>query len=100
MLFQEFLYSGNFNGAIPNYYNYQRVKNGILDTATTYATTQTVDDAIDWMESNPEASKEEYAAKHKAVEQVANPIIRRFYSRGDGDPKAQEDMSDFEDDEL
>jgi arylsulfatase A-like enzyme len=45
------LYSGNFNGAIPNYYNYQRVKNGILDTITTYATTQTVDDAIDWMDT-------------------------------------------------
>ena len=59
-----------------------------------------IDDAIDWMESNPEASKEEYVEKRKAVEQVANPIIRRFYSRGVGDPKAQEDMSDFEDDEL
>jgi endoplasmic reticulum chaperone BiP len=40
-----------------------------------------IDDAIDWMESNPEASKEEYVEKHKAVEQMANPIIRRFYSR-------------------
>lgn len=45
------LYSGNFNGAITNYYYYQRVKNGILDTITTYATTQTVDDAIDWMDT-------------------------------------------------
>ncbi len=45
------LYSGNFNGAIPNYYNYQRVKNGILDTVTTYATTQTVNDAIDWLDT-------------------------------------------------
>ncbi len=45
------LYSGNFNGAIPNYYNYQRVKNGILDTVTTYATTQTVNDAIAWMDT-------------------------------------------------
>lgn len=45
------IYSGNFNGAIPNYYNYQRVKNGILDTVTTYATTQTVNDAIAWMDT-------------------------------------------------
>ncbi len=45
------LYSGNFNGAIPNYYNYQRVKNGILDTVTTYATTQTVNDALAWMDT-------------------------------------------------
>ncbi len=45
------LYSGNFNGAIPNYYNYQRIKNGVLDTVTTYATTQTVNDAIGWMDT-------------------------------------------------
>jgi endoplasmic reticulum chaperone BiP len=55
-----------------------------------------IDDALDWMESNPEADKEEYIEKRKAVEQVATPIIRRFYS---GDPKAN-DMSEFEDDEL
>lgn len=45
------LYSGNFNGAIPNYYNYQRVKNGLVDTVTTYATTQTVNDAIGWLDT-------------------------------------------------
>ncbi len=45
------LYCGNFNGAIPNYYNYQRVKNGMIDTVTTYATTQTVNDAIAWMDT-------------------------------------------------
>lgn len=44
-------YSGNFNGAIPNYYNYVRVTNGTIDTVTTYATTQTVNDAISWMDS-------------------------------------------------
>ncbi len=45
------LYSGNFNGAIPNYYYYQRVKNGLVDTVTTYATTQTVNDAIGWLDT-------------------------------------------------
>jgi len=44
-------YSGNFNGTVQNYYNYQRVKNGILDTVKTYATTQTVNDAIGWMDT-------------------------------------------------
>lgn len=44
-------YSGNFNGAIPNYYRYPRVKNGVLDTVTTYATTQTVNDAIGWLDT-------------------------------------------------
>lgn len=45
------LYSGNFNGAISNYYNYSRVKNGEVDTVLTYATTQSVNDAIDWMDT-------------------------------------------------
>jgi len=51
------LYSGNFNGAISDYYSYQRVKNGIIDTVNAYATSQTVNDAIDWIDtmntSNP-----------------------------------------------
>lgn len=45
------LYSGNFNGAITDYFDWQRIKNGVLDTVTTYATTQTVDDAINWLDT-------------------------------------------------
>lgn len=44
-------YAGNFNGAISDYYNYQRVSNGVVDTVTTYATTQTIDDAIGWLDT-------------------------------------------------
>lgn len=44
-------YSGNFNGAINNYYSYQRIKNGQLDTVNNYATTQTIDDALAWMDT-------------------------------------------------
>ncbi len=51
------LYSGNFNGAIGDYFNWPRIKNGVVDTVTNYATTQTVDDAINWLDtlttSNP-----------------------------------------------
>ncbi len=45
------LYAGNFNGAITDYFDWQRIKNGVLDTVTTYATTQTVNDAIDWLDT-------------------------------------------------
>jgi len=45
------LYSGNFNGAISDYSNYVRIKNGVMDTVTTYATTQTVNDAMDWLDT-------------------------------------------------
>lgn len=44
-------YSGNFNGAITDFYNYPIVVNGMTDTATTYATTQTVNDAISWLDT-------------------------------------------------
>jgi len=44
-------YSGNFNGQINNYYNFQRITNGKIDTVKTYATTQTVNDAISWLDT-------------------------------------------------
>jgi arylsulfatase B len=44
-------YSGNFNGALTNYYNWTRIKNGVQDTVTTYATTQTINDAISWLDT-------------------------------------------------
>ncbi len=44
-------YKGNFNGAILNYYNYPIIVNGKTDTAKKYATTQTIDDVISWMDT-------------------------------------------------
>ncbi len=44
-------YSGNFNGAITDYYKWTRIKNGIQDTVKTYATTQTINDAISWLDT-------------------------------------------------
>ena len=35
-----------------------------------------IDETLDWMDSNPEADKEDLDAKLKEVEQVANPIMR------------------------
>jgi len=58
----------------------------------------TIDEILDWMDSHPEADKEDYDEKRKEVENVANPIMRKMYSggaRGGGD-----DSADFGDDEL
>ena len=44
-------YSGNFNGALTSYTNWVRIKNGVLDTVTSYATTQVINDAISWMDT-------------------------------------------------
>eukprot|EP00903_Cladosiphon_okamuranus_P013268 g12372.t1 len=47
-----------------------------------------VEDGLEWLDSNPGAEEEDYVAKLKEVEAVANPIIARAYERdgaeGDG----------------
>lgn len=50
------LYSGNFSGALSDYYNWVSIKNGVLDTVTTYATTHTVNEAIAWLDTIPAGS--------------------------------------------
>merc|ERR1712054_722399 len=35
-----------------------------------------IDEALDWLDENPEAEAEEYTDKQKELEQVANPIMR------------------------
>jgi endoplasmic reticulum chaperone BiP len=62
--------------------------------------TDLIDEALDWMEEHPEADKEDYSEKQKEVEQVANPIMRSFYSGGAGGAGGADDMGDFGDDEL
>merc|ERR1711957_1098706 len=37
-----------------------------------------IDETLDWLDENPEADKEDYDEKQKEVEQVANPIMRKF----------------------
>lgn len=47
-------YSGNFAGGIPDYYNYQKITNGVQSTSTTYSTTQIINDAISWLDTLPQ----------------------------------------------
>merc|ERR1711968_299361 len=39
----------------------------------------TINEALDWLDENPEAEAEEFEDKQKEVEQVANPIMRELY---------------------
>jgi len=41
-----------------------------------------VKDAISWVESNADASKEEFDEQYKALEQVAHPIFSKLYGQG------------------
>jgi heat shock protein 5 len=57
-----------------------------------------IDEILDWMESNPESEKEDYDEKQKEIENIANPMIRQAYAGHAGGD--DEDMGDFGDDEL
>ncbi|KAG7343889.1 chaperone protein DnaK [Nitzschia inconspicua] len=56
-----------------------------------------LDGTLDWMEANPEVSKEEYDTRKKDVEQIANPLMRHFYDRRGG---GTEDDGEFSDADL
>ncbi len=45
-------FEGNFLGAINSFTNWMKVKNGTASTVTNYATTETVDNAITWVNTN------------------------------------------------
>jgi arylsulfatase A-like enzyme len=47
------LYAGNFLGELPDYFNWNKVTNGVSTTSTNYATTETIDDAIGWLGELP-----------------------------------------------
>lgn len=45
-----------------------------------------VDEAIKWLDDNQEASKEEYEARQKELEEKANPIMMKLYQQEGGMP--------------
>ncbi len=47
------LYCGNFLGELTDYYKWYKITNGVGDTVTTYATTENVNDAINWLDTIP-----------------------------------------------
>ncbi|RYY86879.1 hypothetical protein EON63_05010 [archaeon] len=61
--------------------------------------TSLIDETLDWLEENPEAEAEDYTAKQKEVEKVANPIMRKVY-QGSGAPGGADEEADEGDDEL
>merc|ERR1719261_1439604 len=60
---------------------------------------EAVKDALEWLDDNQEAEKEDYEAKQKEVEAIANPIIQTVYqeSGAGGDDEEDEEEEDDED---
>merc|ERR1712046_475373 len=65
---------------------------------------EAVREALEWLDDNQEAEKEEFEAKQKELEQIANPIIQKVYQAGaggaGGEPEDDEDLDDEDSDEL
>ena len=61
-------------------------------------------ETLEWLDDNQEAEKEEFEAKQKELEQIANPIIQKVYQAGAGGaggaPEDDEDLDDEDSDEL
>ncbi|KIK23447.1 hypothetical protein PISMIDRAFT_10930 [Pisolithus microcarpus 441] len=52
---------------------------GKFDPADKAKLESSINDAISWLDSSQEASKEEYDDKQKELEAVANPIMQKLY---------------------
>uniref|UniRef100_A0A7S2BQI5 Uncharacterized protein n=1 Tax=Florenciella parvula TaxID=236787 RepID=A0A7S2BQI5_9STRA len=61
----------------------------------------TINDALDWLDDHPDAETTEYEDQLKAIEQVANPIMRELYQAGAGAGGGDGDEGySFENDDL
>merc|ERR1719327_2428356 len=70
---------------------------GKLDEDDATTITERVEEAIEWLDENDEATAEEYKEQKKAVEDVVTPIISQLY-QGEGGEGGDEDDEDDEDD--
>jgi heat shock protein 5 len=59
-----------------------------------------VEDALEWLDDNQEAEAEEYEAKQKEIEAIANPIMKDVYAQGGAPGGEGGDDEEDEDDDL
>ena len=59
-----------------------------------------IDDALVWMEDNPNLEKDDYDSKQKEVEQVANPILKKAYESINNDVEGGDGGGDNDDDDF
>lgn len=63
----------------------EKVKDKISEEDKT-AITDKCKETLDWLDANPEASKEEFESKQKELESVCTPIITKLYQAAGGPP--------------
>jgi len=58
---------------------------------------EAIKDALEWLGDNEEAEKEDYEAKQKELEDIANPIMQQAYAQDSEQPGDDDDDEDDED---
>jgi molecular chaperone DnaK (HSP70) len=74
--------------------------NGKLAEDDKIKLSQAIDDGLVWLEDHPAAEKDEYDAKQKEVESIANPILKKAYESANaasGSAPAGSDDAYFQD---
>merc|ERR1712038_1284643 len=59
-----------------------------------------IEDALIWLEDNPNLDKDEYDIKQKEVEEVANPILKRAYESANNAADGSNGDDDFMGEDL
>lgn len=58
-----------------------------------------ISEALDWIEDNPDGESDSFLEKQKAVEKIANPLIRKLY-QSKGKDEVGRDGEGFDEDEI
>lgn len=74
----------NYCYTLRNTINEDKLKDKLSDADRSAIETK-VNEVLKWLEENEDVSKEEFEAKQKEVEAIANPIMTRLYQSAGGD---------------
>ncbi|XP_057550780.1 luminal-binding protein 5-like [Amaranthus tricolor] len=57
----------------------------------------TLKEALEWLDDNQNAEKEDFEEKMKELEAVCNPVIKQAYEKSGGNPTQEDDIDDSHD---
>ncbi|KAF0683052.1 hypothetical protein As57867_024791, partial [Aphanomyces stellatus] len=75
----------NYSYNLRNTLNDEKLQ-GKIDESDKKAIDDKVTETINWLDANQSAEKEEYEAKQKELEGIANPIMQKLYASAGGAP--------------
>uniref|UniRef100_A0A2K5IDU1 Heat shock protein family A (Hsp70) member 5 n=1 Tax=Colobus angolensis palliatus TaxID=336983 RepID=A0A2K5IDU1_COLAP len=90
--FKDFAYS------LKNQFGDKEKLGGKLSSEDKKAMQKAVEEKAEWLESHQDADTEDFKAKKKELEEIAQPVISKFYGRAGPPPTGEEDIA--ETDEL